>query len=252
MKQAHDAPRCQYLRLNDQPCTQPALRNQVFCRFHDLVDNPLPDSRFIPFVEDAASLQVAIMQVIKSLQLGKMDRRTAGTILYALQIAASNLKYLAAETGRPYDLSSPKPTKKKEKEEEELPGPSLAETLLQRLDHLLEEDPPEESPADSDPWHLNPNLAGANQNSKIENQKCSDRSTGVSPVTPSSEPHRLSTEHSALSTSTQQSEIGNRKWPEPLTNNQAPTTKNDFPDAQSPTPKAPGFVYKLEACAMSA
>lgn len=42
-----------------------------------------------------------------------------------------------------FDLAFPPAPKSapKDGDEEELPGPSLAETLLERLDHLLEEDP---------------------------------------------------------------------------------------------------------------
>ena len=42
-----------------------------------------------------------------------------------------------------FDLAFPPAPKSAAKDgDEELPGPSLAETLLERLDHLLEEDPP--------------------------------------------------------------------------------------------------------------
>ncbi len=140
-KQAQAAPRCQYVRLNDQRCTQPALKDQVFCRFHDLVDHPLADSRLIPFVEDATTLQLALMQVIKSLQLGKLDRRTAGTILYALQIAASNLKHFSEEVGHPFAQPAARKTKKEQQEEKVLAGPSLAEILLERLDLVDPEQP---------------------------------------------------------------------------------------------------------------
>ena len=131
-KKANAAPRCEYLRLHNQPCTQPALKDHVFCRFHDLVDHPLPDARQIPFVEDATTLQVALMQVIRALQLGQINRATAGTILYALQIAASNLKHFSEECGHPFAQSNSarKPAKG---EEEVVDGPSLAEILMERL-----------------------------------------------------------------------------------------------------------------------
>ena len=115
IRQAHAAPRCSYIRFNDQRCTQPALHDQQFCRFHDLLDKPLP-LQLIPFVEDATSLQVALMQVIRSIQFG-------------LQIAASNLKYFCAENGHPLADAM----RKTKKEEEEPEGPSLAEYLLEQL-----------------------------------------------------------------------------------------------------------------------
>ena len=144
-KKANAAPRCQYIRLNDQPCTQPALKDNIFCRFHELVDHPLPTQQ-IPFVEDATTLQVALMQVIRSLQLGQINRATAGTILYALQIAAQNLKHFSEESGHAF--AQPNSSRKAEKkDEDDIPGPSLAEILLERLQIIEEEDAAENAVA---------------------------------------------------------------------------------------------------------
>jgi hypothetical protein len=148
-RKANAAPRCQYIRLNDQPCTQPALNGNVFCRFHELLDHPLPTQQ-IPFVEDATTLQVALMQVIRSLQLGQINRATAGTILYALQIAAQNLKHFAEESGHPF--AQPNAPRKVEKnDEDDLPGPSLAEILLDRLQIIEEEDAAERAASAATP-----------------------------------------------------------------------------------------------------
>lgn len=216
-EKAHAAPRCQYIRLNDQPCTQPALRNHIFCRFHDLVDHPLPDSRLIPFVEDAASLQLALMQVISSLQLGKMDRRTAGTILYALQIAASNLKYLAAETGRAYDLKSTNASKKN-KDKDEVPGPSLADVILERFGEFLER-PADDEDDEYCEADLGPAVSPATQD-----LQSAVRGTGVPPVTENSDSHAT---------------------PQPS----RPARERHTPAAETATPKLPLVVDKLHACA---
>ena len=136
---AHAAPRCHHIRMNDQRCTQPALKDQIFCRFHGLLEHPMPPL-LIPFVEDATSLQVAIMQVIRSLQLGKLDRRTAGTILYALQLASSNLKHFCHEAGHP--LAEPVAKSKKQQEEEDDEDESLLEYLVKELKL---EPPPQEN-----------------------------------------------------------------------------------------------------------
>jgi hypothetical protein len=48
-------------------------------------------------VEDALSLQFAIMQVIRALHDRAIDSRTAALTLYGLQIASGNLKRFAAE-----------------------------------------------------------------------------------------------------------------------------------------------------------
>lgn len=173
-QKANAAPRCQYIRLNDQPCTQPALKDNVFCRFHEFLDHPLPAAQ-IPFVEDATTLQVALMQVIRSLQLGQINRATAGTILYALQIAAQNLKHFAEESGHPF--AQPNSSRKRDKEdkedEEELEGPSLAEILLDRLQITEKEDAAERaaarpSPSQSPDHQINRSPDGSGVIDKLE------------------------------------------------------------------------------------
>jgi hypothetical protein len=46
----------------------------------------------VPVLEDANSVQMALMQVMQSLAWGQMDHKTAGLMLYALQTASSNLR----------------------------------------------------------------------------------------------------------------------------------------------------------------
>ena len=148
LKKAKDSPRCSYVRLNDQPCTQPALKNLAFCRFHDILENPLKDVTLIPFVEDATTLQYALMQVIKSLQRGQITRPLAGSILYALQIAAQNLPRFCEEAGHPFADRKAKSKPRRDKfsyddEEDDEEEMSLAEYLIEQL-HLT---PP---PSDDD------------------------------------------------------------------------------------------------------
>ena len=228
IQHANNAPRCEHIKYDDVRCGAPALRGRRHCRFHASARSTHEP---FPTIEDGLSLQVGLNQIVRSIIDGSLERKTASLVLYAFQIMCSNLKRMNEER----KLA----TKSKE---EELPGPSLAETLLDRLDHLLEEDPPTEPPIDPDPWNLNPHLAGSNQQSEIGNQKWLDRSTGVPPVTPASEPH-------PQTPSNQKSEIENQQWSEPPTNNQPPTTNNSSPNAQSPEPAAPALVNKIHACA---
>jgi hypothetical protein len=97
---ANQAPRCQHLRLSGASCAQPALRGRRFCRFHDPAHRKPPDYS-LPMVEDAASLQLAVMQVLRALADRAVDRRTAALMLYGLQIACINLKQLSADLPPP-------------------------------------------------------------------------------------------------------------------------------------------------------
>ena len=99
--------RCQHIKVNGTQCGSPALRRNRFCYFHKLhheeivelnVDR-LKDARArlrkvavtLPVLEDANSIQVSLMQIMRLIITGQIDGKTAGLLLYALQIASANL-----------------------------------------------------------------------------------------------------------------------------------------------------------------
>ena len=91
LQAAREAPRCMHVRANGIRCGCPAMRQNAFCFFHDrLYNRPYEES--FPFLEDAASIQMAIMQVLDGLRRGKLDRGVANSLLFGLQTASANLK----------------------------------------------------------------------------------------------------------------------------------------------------------------
>jgi hypothetical protein len=96
-----NVPRCQHLKMNGTQCGSPALRWRRLCFFHDRIKRErakiaadmTAQRRFdLPLLEDANSVQVSLMKVIQMLGSGRMDHRTAGLMLYALQTASINLR----------------------------------------------------------------------------------------------------------------------------------------------------------------
>lgn len=94
-----DVPRCQHVKINGTQCGSPALRRRRFCFFHDKIRHEQAkivanaSERFrLPLLEDANSVQVALMNVIQMLGSGTIDHKTAGLMLYALQTASNNLR----------------------------------------------------------------------------------------------------------------------------------------------------------------
>ncbi len=57
-----------------------------------------------PLLEDANSIQVAVMHVIHLLVSGRMDTKVAGLTLYALQTASANMKRVSFEVGKATDV----------------------------------------------------------------------------------------------------------------------------------------------------
>jgi hypothetical protein len=99
-------PRCTHIKTNGTQCGSPALRGRRFCFFHknwqgqriQLNAQPAtPLSFTMPVLEDADSVQVALMQVMRLILAGQLDPRIAGLLLYALQTASLNLRQMKLE-----------------------------------------------------------------------------------------------------------------------------------------------------------
>jgi hypothetical protein len=95
--------RCQHLKINGTQCGSPALRRNRFCFFHKRFQDEcirLSADRarrgvatfILPVLEDANSIQIALMQVMRLLVAQQLDHKTASLLLYALQTASTNLR----------------------------------------------------------------------------------------------------------------------------------------------------------------
>ena len=87
---------CRHLRVSGARCRAIALRNQEFCYYHHAARRPASPSRQhepipLPLIEDRASIQIALNEIVARIANRSIDRKDAGLILYALQIASTNL-----------------------------------------------------------------------------------------------------------------------------------------------------------------
>jgi hypothetical protein len=105
------AARCRHIKVSGTQCGSPALRNKNFCFYHQQ-DHPLTVECYsegeyatgeiaLPVFEDAHSLQTVIRQVVQLVLQKRIERKTASLLLYALQIASSNLKRMELEKPQP-------------------------------------------------------------------------------------------------------------------------------------------------------
>jgi hypothetical protein len=92
-------PQCQHIKTNGLQCGSPALREHRFCYFHqrtrDLhhLRKRRPEMRlYVPLLEDANAVQIAIQQVAEAIVEERIDPKRAGLLLFAFQTAACNLK----------------------------------------------------------------------------------------------------------------------------------------------------------------
>ena len=100
--------RCQHIKVNGTQCGSPARRNEPFCHFHRenqpervKVGGDSGVEVLMPVLEDAQSIQSVVRQVAMLILGGKIDNKQAGLMLYALQIASTNLKRIETEKPRP-------------------------------------------------------------------------------------------------------------------------------------------------------
>jgi hypothetical protein len=92
--------RCQHIKINGTQCGSPAMRGRRLCYFHlnasTLQTFRMGDPRCItpytlPLLEDAESIQIALMRVTDMIVKNLLQPKQAGLILYALQTASYNL-----------------------------------------------------------------------------------------------------------------------------------------------------------------
>ncbi len=99
--------RCQHIKVNGTQCGSPAVRAQRFCYFHNQfrqkqlqINSNMQQQRWkitLPLLEDANSIQMGLVQVMRLLVTQQIEYRAAGLMLYALQTASANLKHTSFE-----------------------------------------------------------------------------------------------------------------------------------------------------------
>ena len=95
-------PRCQHIKTNGTQCGSPALRNGEYCYFHrrwrmttvDLSHSAhhVTTEFVLPVLEDADSIQITLGQIMRMIVCRQVDTKSAGLLLYGLQIASANLR----------------------------------------------------------------------------------------------------------------------------------------------------------------
>jgi hypothetical protein len=104
--------RCRHVRTNGTQCGSPALKGKELCFYHEqnqprAVELYMDGERYsdgsivLPVFEDAHSIQTVIRQVVQLMLTRRIERKDAGLLLYALQIASGNLKLMQAEKAKP-------------------------------------------------------------------------------------------------------------------------------------------------------
>ena len=89
-------PQCQHVKISGVRCGSPALRDYRFCYYHYEVRRPRL-SYGIPPLEDANSVQFALMELARAILNDSIDPKRAALLAYVLQTASANLKRVRPE-----------------------------------------------------------------------------------------------------------------------------------------------------------
>jgi hypothetical protein len=99
-------PLCRHTKTNGIQCKSPALATSAFCHHHQklhrtrmstISPGPGLSTHVLHPLRNANSIQQALAMVVSALAAGRIDRKPAGQMIYALQIALSNVRKSSLE-----------------------------------------------------------------------------------------------------------------------------------------------------------
>ncbi len=90
---AKQAPRCEHVFTDGRCCKAPRVRKGKLCYAHTLMEEKRPLELNLPPLEDANAVMLWLMDVLRGLAEGRTTEKTAGIMLYGLQLAMVNARF---------------------------------------------------------------------------------------------------------------------------------------------------------------
>jgi hypothetical protein len=90
---AKQAPRCEHVFSDGRCCKAPRVKKGKLCYAHTLMEEKRPLELNLPPLEDANAVMLWLMDVLRGLAEGRMSEKTAGIMLYCLQLAMVNARF---------------------------------------------------------------------------------------------------------------------------------------------------------------
>ena len=88
---ADAAPRCRWVRQDGTTCGSPQMKRHIYCFAHRQMAEAQALALRLPALEDANAIQVGLMRIQKALIEGTISTKTAGLLLYSMQLALQNV-----------------------------------------------------------------------------------------------------------------------------------------------------------------
>jgi hypothetical protein len=111
-----DLPLCEHIKPGGARCGSPAVRDHKYCYHHAALRKAVPPTNLfvflanphsqndpyaqfeLPYLEDAAAIQIGFMQLIHGVAQQRLEQWRARMILSALHGAAANLRLMDASS----------------------------------------------------------------------------------------------------------------------------------------------------------
>jgi len=94
------AARCHRVKTNGDRCGSPARRGSDYCHFHHSVSRRRATFE-VPVPEDGNAIQLGVYTMIQAILDERLDTKRINSVLYALQIAKSNLRNVDLKPAEP-------------------------------------------------------------------------------------------------------------------------------------------------------
>src|SRR5271167_2214454 len=98
---------CNQRKCDGDPCQSRALRGEKVCHYHKVMgkpainlDNSPSGHAYLPVFEDAVSIQSAISDVCEMMLHRRIETKEASILLYAMQVASTNMAHMNGEKGQ--------------------------------------------------------------------------------------------------------------------------------------------------------
>ena len=114
MSSSKTVARCRHVNTAGVQCGSPAVTKTRLCYYHHQGRSTSSDyyaeapyciiEEDLPLFEDAHSIQIAIRRVASLLIENKIEHKTAGLLLYSMQLALMNLKQFQGEKPQPAQI----------------------------------------------------------------------------------------------------------------------------------------------------
>ena len=138
---AKQAPRCEHVFTDGRCCKAPRVKKGKLCYAHTLMEEKRPLELNLPPLEDANAVMLWLMDVLRGLAEGRTTEKTAGIMLYGLQLAMVNARFTTFQDTDHKEMVRKAPGDRRNRRNRASSPGSERKALLLRAQRSTEEEP---------------------------------------------------------------------------------------------------------------